>query len=315
MMLRFFFISTLLFFASSLLAQQVNISPDKKRIRIGEEIKLTIQAKAPSNKEVVWPNMKDTLGGYFDILKALKLDTISDAGANELVLERRISITSFDSGSHQLPKLLFEFKGSEGIDSVYTDPLSFSILTVPVDTTLAIKDVRDILEVPFEIGEYLPWVLGGIALVAILVAALYFYLNRKKPLKPAASKVVIVPWKKALQELFRIEKEKIWKEGKVKAYYSEVSDTIREYLEDQFKIPALELTSDEILAQLRSRSWSNEVILNVKELLQLSDLVKFAKEKPTEVSHARSLELARDIIANTKPAEPDISSGKEGKHV
>jgi len=298
-------------FAQQSWAQSVSISPNHKRIRIGEEIKLTLQSKSSADKQVNWPALKDSLGEHFTILSIDKLDTLSDVGASEIVLEQKVSITSFDSGSHKLPQLPSEFISGSDTDFVQTDPLSFSVLTVPVDATLAIKDIHNIVDVPFEIGEYIPWIIGALVLVAILVGGIYWYLQKKKPEQPKAPRIVIVPWKQALQELDRIEKEAVWKSGKLKLYYSDVSDTLRTYFENQFEVPALESTTYEILSQLKNRSWNQETIEETKEILVLSDLVKFAKENPAEASQLRTLQLARNVVENTRPKEMPLKEGKE----
>ncbi|MEX1189706.1 MAG: hypothetical protein WED33_10645 [Bacteroidia bacterium] len=298
---------------NSLFSQEVKISPDHKRIRLGEEIKVTLESKAKPSQKVIWPSLKDTLGEHFTILGQSKFDTLSDEGGDPMVIQQNISITSFDSGSFQIPSLPFGFVTGSDTQKVYTDPLSFSILTVPVDTTLAIKDVYGIVDVPFEIGEYIPWIVGGLVLLAILIAGIYLYLNKRKPAQLQEKKVVVIPWQFALEELERIEKESVWKSGKLKLYYSEISDNVRTYFENQFDIPALESTTEEILIQIKQRSWDENVIAETKELLVLSDLVKFAKESPGEVTHARSLLVARNIIESTKPAIIIIEKGKEEK--
>lgn len=301
-------------FAQQAWAQSVSISPNHKRIRIGEEIKLTIQSKSSSDRQVNWPIIKDTLGEHFTILSAEKLDTLSSEGASEFVLEQKVSITSFDSGSHKLPQLSFEFISGSDTDFVQTDALSFSVLTVPVDTTLAIKDIHNIVDVPFEIGEYIPWIIGALVLVAILVGGIYWYLQKKKPEQPKVQKTLVIPWKQALEDLDRIEKESVWKTGKLKLYYSDVSETLRTYFENQFEVPALESTTHEILGQLKNRAWSEQTLEEIKEILLLSDLVKFAKENPAEASQIRTLQLARKVVEDTRPKEMLVNEGKEEDH-
>jgi hypothetical protein len=314
MMRKVILLLAIFLFAQQAWAQSVSISPDHKRIRIGEEIKLTLQSKSSSDKQVKWPVIKDTLGEHFTILSVDKLDTLSSEGASEFVLEQKVSITSFDSGSHKLPQLPFEFISGSDTDFVQTDALSFSVLTVPVDTTLAIKDIHNIVDVPFEIGEYIPWIIGALVLVAILVGGIYWYLQKKKPEQPKVQKTLVIPWKQALEDLDRIEKESVWKTGKLKLYYSDVSETLRTYFENQFEVPALESTTHEILGQLKNRAWSEQTLEEIKEILLLSDLVKFAKENPAEASQIRTLQLARKVVEDTRPKEMLVNEGKEEDH-
>lgn len=309
--MRKYIIAVVLFAIQGLAsAQQVNLSPDHKRIRIGEPITIDIQSSYPKGKNLIWPALKDSLGEHFTILDEGKIDTLSDEVDANIRLSRKVVITSFDSGSLQLPVLRFGFLKGNDTDFVATDPLAFTVLTVPVDTTLAIKDIHGVMDVPFEIGPYLPWILGGLVLLALLIGGIYYLLNRKKSAAPPAPVKQIPAWEIALARLDSIKKEEPWRDGKLKDFYSAITDTIRLYLEQQFKLPALESTSEEILLLCRRANFKPEVITRLDELLNLSDLVKFAKEAPTEASHRRTIEIAYDLVLQTKPA-----AHPEGKEV
>jgi hypothetical protein len=310
------FLLALISYSGSVVAQSVSIDPDHKRVRLGEKIELNIKTVSPITKHVVWPSFKDSLGSNFDILSVGKIDTLLGGAEDELSLSQKIAITSFDSGSHKLPALPFLFIQGNDTDFVLTDPLSFSVLTVPVDTTLAIKDIHGVVDVPFEIGDYIPWILGGLVLVAMLIGGIYWWKQRKKP--ESASKVpekLIPAWERAILALEEVDREAAWRQQKFKMYYSGITDAIREYLEEQFKMPAQESTTFEILVLIKQRQISTEVQSKLKELLVLADLVKFAKEIPMEHTHQRSMQLAREIVLETRPQPAIEESRKEDSDV
>jgi len=288
-----------------LTAQTVNLNPDHKRFRLGEKIQLEIKTVSPATKKVVWPVLKDSLGSHFDILGLGPIDTLSDPSDKELSLSQKIEITSFDSGSHQIPALPFLFISGSDTDFVNADPLSFSVLTVPVDTTLAIKDIRGIVDVPFEIGDYIPWILGGLALLAMLIGGIFWWKQRKQPEKPKVPVKLIPAWERAIAQLEVVDREAAWRQSKFKIYYSGITDTIRAYLEEQFKMPALESTTDEILGLVKQRQFSADIQSKLREILLVADLVKFAKDVPLEHMHQRSMQLAKEIILETRP-QPSI---------
>jgi hypothetical protein len=312
--LKYLFLLVLfLSFNLTLRAQQAYAKSDKYKIRIGDQAQIELNANVPKGERLIWPIFKDSLGTHFDIVNESAIDTIADSTGNGMRLIQKINITSFDSGRHTLPVFSFDFiKATGDTNSIISDGLLIDVLTIPVDTTKAIKDIRDVLDVPFEIGEYIPWIIGGLVLVAILVAGIYLWLNKKKPaaeIKPAAPK--IPAWQLALSALDVIEKEKVWQEGKSKQYQSDITDTLRKYIEEQFKLPAMESTTDETLMLLRNNDFSQEAQQQMRQLLTLADLIKFAKQEALPADHERSMRMAREFIMTTKPAEVKPTSGKE----
>ena len=297
----------------SLSAQQAFAKSDKYKIRIGDQAQIELNAIFPKGDRIIWPVFKDSLGTHFDILNESAIDTIPDSTGNGVQLIQKINITSFDSGRHTLPVFSFEFiKPAGDTISIISDALLIDVLNVPVDTTKAIKDIRDVLDVPFEIGEYIPWIIGGLVLVAILVAAIYLWLKKKKPtveIKQTAPK--IPAWQLALNALDVIEKEKVWMQGKSKQYQSEITDALRKYIEEQFGLPAMESTTDETLMLLRNSSFSEEAQQHMRQVLRLADLIKFAKQEALPADHERSMSFAKAFVLETKPAELKTSTGKE----
>ena len=127
------------------------------------------------------------------------------------------------------------------------------------------------------------------------------------------------PHQVALTEMERIKGEKSWQRDDVKQYYTELTDALRVYMEERFGFNAMEMTSDEIIAQLNElpdKEWIGEL----RELFQMSDLVKFAKYKPLINENDMNLINAIDFINKTKvevvvPAEPQVQEivVKEGR--
>ena len=94
----------------------------------------------------------------------------------------------------------------------------------------------------------------------------------------------------------------MWQKGNIKEYHSKVSEIIRRYTENRFKFIALELTTDEILEELKSML-SDKQLSDIKVLLQRADLAKFAKNKPIDTENKESMILAKQFINSTKENE------------
>ena len=78
----------------------------------------------------------------------------------------------------------------------------------------------------------------------------------------------------------------------MKLYYSELTDIVREYLEQRYGIHAMEQTSDEIFASLRKLDVAEDNKAKLREVLLLADLVKFAKQQPVSADNEAAMENA-----------------------
>jgi hypothetical protein len=94
-------------------------------------------------------------------------------------------------------------------------------------------------------------------------------------------------------------KKNLLSDGFIKEFYIEISEIIRRYIEGRFFIPALEETSGEILRELMNQDIDKEIQYKVKEILESSDLVKFAKHKPTSKENNKVINLSKEFIEAT----------------
>lgn len=297
--------------SSAAMAQNASVRAEKYRMRIGEQIELLLKAEASEGQKIIWPVVSDSIGPFFDVISRDTIDTVAASGSG-IALEQRIQITSFDSGMHSLPVFDFLFiNPTNDTQSVLSDVLSIEVLTIPVDTTKAIKDIRGLEDVPEDFTDLILYSLLALFIVAGIGLGIYYYNKRRKPVVVQVPKgPVTPPWEIALAAFERIEKEAAWKSGNDKLYHSSIADTLREYIEAQLKLPALESTTDETLLLLKRSLNQTEVIELIRQVLTLADLVKFAKEKPLPAEHERSLTLARQFVLLTRPEIPP-AQGKE----
>ena len=115
----------------------------------------------------------------------------------------------------------------------------------------------------------------------------------------------------ALEALKKTEEEKLWQQGFFKKYHSMVSEIIRTYIEQRFAIQALEYTTDETLEQLRGNLINDEAKEKLRSLLQLADMVKFAKLQPIAPENEQAISNAYDFVALTKPVTAEDFKEKE----
>jgi len=155
--------------------------------------------------------------------------------------------------------------------------------------SLEIEPIKPILTEAKNISDFLIYIyiLGALLLVGI--ASWWFVRwqkNKEIITEPVIEKVVYIPaHTKALSALGTLREEQLWQKGEVKEYQSKLTFIIREYLENRYDVPALESTTEEIVQNISKANLDMNDVDSLKRILQVADLVKFAKAKPDESIH------------------------------
>jgi len=317
---RFIFLLffTLLSFTSSYAEQGINVDArfDSAAILIGDQINLTIMVEQPREATVVLPQYKDSIAGKIEILTTSRIDSFFLPNGRVRVTQQYL-VTSFDSGVYAVDPVKFAYSIAGHTDTIISMPLSLAVNTIPVKDPKKIADIKSVIDIPLTFKEVLPYISIGIGAIILIVIVAYVYMRLKhnKPIlgileKPAEPAHII-----AFRELEILKNEKLWQQGQIKLYYSRVSDIIRAYIENRFKAPALESTTDEILALLKSIPQVDaKIMTEIKTMLGLSDLVKFAKAEPMPDENEDTWRMAYDFVLNTfkEPVvEEPVSDGEE----
>ncbi len=289
------------------------VAIDREIIKIGEQISVTLVLEGLSSDGVIWPTFTDTLGNGFELVQANKIDTSYQEDVKYRTLQQKLIITHFDSGHFWLKPFIFTI----GKNTVLkTDSFLLHVQTIQVDTTQAFQDIKGPYSVPFTLQDWLleNWkYLVGAQVILILIGIgliLYFrYLKKKKMIPLTPVKEIKSPKTIAIEKLDELKTKKLWQSGKYKEYHSLISTIVRQYIENQLNIPALEQTTYEILLSLRGAAISEESKAKLKQLLILSDLAKFAKEEPIEAENTLSIKNAYDFINETSNTQqPELNS-------
>jgi hypothetical protein len=304
----------MLWLSLPLLAQQstnrtVNVRAELARneIEIGDQIYLDINISAPPGT-TVYPIATEAVDGLPSI------EVIEDEGLRtaaeqpELLLEQRLLITSFDTGYVAIPPIAIYFENASGrADTAYTTDFLLTVKGAVVSPEDDILPIKPIIEEPRNLLDF--WWVFLILLLGLGYFAFREYRNRQVRPAPAAPPPP-PPHERALSALDGLEQQQLWQNGKTDAYYVALTHILRTYLEERYRIPALEMTSRQITRELKDKVGLEERQRSeLTELLQLSDLVKFAKATPPEELHPRSLERVREFVRETAPA-PEMSTVK-----
>jgi len=309
--ITFLFAFCLLPFAS-ISQVEVHAVLDTSKIRIGEQTRLDIylnyNAKLEKNLSIEWPSFEDTIIKQIEVLSVTKIDTTFPDKNNPNLIQQHMQllITSFDSGYYAIPSFKFIIN-KDTANKKLTELLMLEVLSVPTDTSITkVKDIKAPFDEPFDWHWYLPYVYWSLAILAALIILIIVIrkLTKKGPIEIVIDDTPKIPAHiTALETLEKIKQEAIWKDNKTKEYYSSIADTVRLYIEERFKINALELTSDEVIKVFKSQVVDTESKAKLTQILTLSDFVKFAKQIPIEVEHSLTLNNAFDFVNGTKREE------------
>lgn len=320
----------LVFLSLNTKAQEIKVKAelDSSIILIGDQVKLNLQIEYPGDINILFPVVGDSLGESVEVVERMLVDSV-DLGDNKKSMSQTYIVTSFDTGQHVIPPFQFRFTYKDFTDSIESNEVNLYVFTLPkIDSLMnALKgpiDIKPPYKAPVTFKEVAPWIMG--VLLALGIAFLIWYAVKRKrdnkplfslPQKPKEPAHII-----ALRRLDEIKEQKIWQQGKTKEYYSEVTDTLREYIENRFKINALELTSDEIISAFKYRNSlvDENTFSNLVRILKNADLVKFAKYEPLPDDNNLALVDTYFFVNQTKeemarPTEDNIVDEEEGEDV
>jgi hypothetical protein len=316
----FLFISII----SSSIAQEVKITSsfDSARIFIGDQIKFTVTVDQPSNLRLTLPVFKDTLCKNIEIISGPRIDSISSQNGRVKIIQKYL-ITSFDSGRYQVQPVFAETKNEGGLKRFYSDYSILKVLRVkiaPADTTAKIFDIIKPYKARVTIGEVLPWLLIA-AITGVLIWTALRFLRKLKKSKTGIE--TFIPTDPAhviaFRELESLKNEELWQKGEIKKYYTKLTEILRQYLENRFRVYSLELTTAETLEALFKTGFKKDGSYNnLKTVLTGADLVKFAKYNPVASDNESHFQNSWNFVLATKENEIETGSVEEkasGKEV
>lgn len=304
-----------LFTLAQLPQYEFKASVSKDTITIGDQIEFNILVALPKGYTFRFSAHTDTIAKGIEIVQPFRIDTLNTA-ADRTEYIYKLLITSFDSGVHRIAPQKIAFGASEPFDTVQTAAVWLTVKTVPRDTTVAdIFDIKQPLDEPITFAEIAPWV-GGTILLGALIFLLVLLIRRllqRKPIvlfeKPKDPAHVV-----ALRKLQLIFDSKRWFDDDYKAFHSEVTEIVREYIEGRFGIPALEQTTMDIVHSFQRDNVIPKALFDkFFENFATSDLVKFAKYSPSVSENESLLKFAFDFVNETKPVEEVPTNSEQRK--
>lgn len=158
-----------------------------------------------------------------------------------------------------------------------------------------IRDVKPLVELPF--NNWILFIIAAVVLAVIIFVLLYYYKRNKNKIVATEPAEIKRPWEIAYQQLDALSRSGYLERGENDKYFSELSDIVRQYFENEFNIRAPEMTTEEFLNFLRNSSELDGSVKNIlKEFLFSCDMVKFAKYTPNIEEAQKCFISAKDLI-------------------
>jgi len=285
---------------------QVSSKIDTTSIRIGEQFNYEITVD--QTKDVRFPKFEADSLNRIGVVTSHKIDSLK----NQLI--KKYTLTSFDSGRYVIPGQEIYIRDKRFL----TDQVIIDVATVPVDTIKQpLYHIKEIQNEPYLFSDYLNYFWGLIILLIVIGVILYFVLRDKPTEEEMISR--IPPFDAAKQRLLELDKKELITQNKIKAYYVELTDIVRTFIEREMNIPALESTTDELLETITDFNSSSklnipsETMLKLMELLKEADLVKFAKSKPLQNEIALHRVDAEGIIDTLHPKKVEPKAEEDDR--
>lgn len=276
-----------------------NIGTDT--VLTGHTFEYNLDIRTPKDYVINWNELKDTLSKSIEVVGISDVKEQPIGNGSDILLTQTLTLTSFDTGYVEIPSIGIKYHKSAK-DTVthisYTDYLDIYVQPVSIDTTMAYKPIKAPIKQNITFEETAPYLGGGIVLAGIILLIIHLIKRSKnkktvceEEVKPQIPAIVT-----AREKLSQLKDANLWQSGRYKDYYTDLTDIAREYLEGQFDIDAIEMTSEEILDEVRKIQLDNLIFSKLQNTLTTSDLVKFAKATPSPTENENAFKDINSFI-------------------
>lgn len=273
-------------------------------IVVGQPFDYQLSLTIPKDYLVEWKQFDDTLSSSIDVINAGEVQKKELGNSDNVIMTQNLTLTSFDTGYVYVPEIVISYNKSlkDSIrHTLHTSEKELYVRTIAVDTTQAFRPIKGVLKQSITAKEILPWVLIIIVLAGVVY--LVYYIKTHKKVK---EKVVVEKKKPTIPaivtaraKLAEMKEGESWNSLKTKDYYTDLTDIAREYLEGQFEIDAIEMTTDEIMQAVNTLNLNKLTKEKLQETLTTADFVKFAKANPSAEQNKQSFNDINSFVEDS----------------
>ena len=277
---------------------------DTTLIHVGDPVTVRLSVDHAAGWTVQWADSFEV--APFEVLRVDRADPVAAEAGDGMRSEATLVVTSFELGELELPAIAVPVMAPDGTTrTLLTDPFRIGVESVGLDESGDLRDIRGPLSLARRWWGVVLWV----ALAAVMVAGVAYYLHRQRRAepesRPAVPRAPPRPFHElALEALRALEKSSLLERGQVKEYHVRISEIIRRYIEGQLEVPALELTTHEVADGMRRAALGAPTADAFRSFLERCDLVKFAKLRPGPEDSRELMGRARELVRMTSGGAP-----------
>lgn len=279
---------------------KVTAALDSNTILLGDQLLLHFNITQANGAEYLSADFQTALDSV-DQIELLEIQAPVNAGNQ---IKQSIRITSFEDGTHIIPPIKFSSKQGGQTTSSLSNAVYLVVAPIGIDTSnMQLMPIKDIIEEEGRLSDWIHYILVPLAILAIigLIAFLIIRLRGKpEDIHPKPAPVYIPAHVLAKEKIQALQQRQLWQNGHIKEYYSEISFIAREYLENRYQINALESVVGEIRRDMKNQDIPSDLQQSFLQLLQTTDMVKFAKVKPGEDTHSKTIGQLETFVEQTK---------------
>jgi hypothetical protein len=287
---------------------------DSTYIITGDQFHLTVKVVYPKEASIIQLDLSELNQlDYIEILGEKDFEELKTDDGN--LFEKQLTLTSFDSGYHYIPKIPVVIKIGDHLDTFFSTSPAFEVALLPLESEEAsLMPIKEIIKEPIGFEDILPYLVG--ALVIVLIVALFIFFKKRRikiDLGPQEKIDLRTPYQIAIQKLEALDLNKFLSEGTVKEFHFELSLIFRGYLEDTYNRPALESTLKEVKEMIQLIGLDQGVINSFFKNMDKAELIKFAKLQADGVFHSDFYNQVKRIIniINLHEEEKKLSESEE----
>lgn len=284
-------------------------------ILTGQPFDYNLDIRIPKGYVINWNEIKDTLNKSVEVIGRSEVKEQPIDNSSDILLTQLLTLASFDTGYVEIPSIGINYYKSAKDTSVYTSYTNYMYIYVEpasIDTTMAYKPIKMPIKQNITFKETVPYFGGGIILAGLILLIIYIIKRskNKEVVEEEDSKPQIPAIITAREKLAQLSTANLWQSGKYKDYYTDLTDIAREYLEGQFDIDAIEMTSDEIIEEVRKIQLDNIIFNKLQNTLTTADLVKFAKATPSPAENENAFNDITSFIEESFTFQQELEKKK-----
>ena len=280
---------------------------DTSDIAIGDIARFQVWAMGAGERNIEFPRLE------VDNANILVGEGQNLTGENEGDKGIEFQLTFWDTGAYDIPPYVVQILTEDGKEVDYAIPTDAVTVTVHSLISEAQPTLRDI-KPPVPIPTIVPWRIILSLLGIGLSMAILFWMWRKRVKEEQLEKEEVFipsrpPYEIAMEKLDQLKEQTPTGPDQIKNFYAVLSYLVREYLEFQYFVRAIEMTTSEIEDARYLVPTDQEKLHDVITVLKRADLAKFARFQPDLNQSKEDLKMIEDFLKFTRLSWTTVKNG------